>query len=147
MPSSRDDAGVRVNSRLTIPASELELSFTPSGGPGGQHANRSSTRVELAWNVDGSTVLGPRQAERIKTRLRKRIDSSGTLRLSSDKHRSQWRNREEVRARLAALVADALKTTKPRVATSATRASKERRLREKKRRAELKRLRADVPRE
>jgi ribosome-associated protein len=132
---------VRVGRALTIPSSELEFNFTPSGGPGGQHANRSSTRVELVWNVDDSRVLTPAQRDRIRQALRTRIDSSGNLRLISDAQRSQTRNREDVVGRLARLIGEALKPRRPRVATRATKASKERRLQDKKRRGQVKRLR------
>jgi ribosome-associated protein len=132
---------LRVNRNLVIPTDEIALRFSPSGGPGGQHANRSSTRVDLSWNVDASRVLGPRQRARIKGHLRNRLDGSGTLRLSSDKHRSQTRNREEVLARLARLVAEALQPRRARVATTPSQAAKERRLRSKRRRSEIKKLR------
>jgi ribosome-associated protein len=132
---------VRVNRSLAIPGDEIELRFTTSSGPGGQHANKAATRVELAWNVAASQALGPRQRERIRDRLRTRIDSSGTLRLGSEKHRSQWRNREDVVQRLAGLVAEALRPEKKRIATGPTAASQERRLKEKRRRSEVKRLR------
>jgi ribosome-associated protein len=132
---------LRVNRNLSIPPDEITLRFSPSGGPGGQHANRSSTRVDLSWNVDASRVLGPRQRARIKGHLRNRLDGSGTLRLSSDKHRSQTRNREEVLARLARLVSEALQPRRARVATTPSQAAKERRLRSKRRRSETKKLR------
>ena len=132
---------LRVNRNLVIPPDEISLRFSPSGGPGGQHANRSSTRVALSWNVDESRVLGPRQRARIKGHLRNRLDGSGTLRLSSDKHRSQTRNREEVLARLARLVSEALQPRRARVATTPSRAAKERRLQSKRRRSEIKKLR------
>jgi ribosome-associated protein len=132
---------LRINRNLVIPPDEIALRFSPSGGPGGQHANRSSTRVDLSWNVDASRVLGPRQRARIKGHLRNRLDGSGTLRLSSDKHRSQTRNREEVLARLARLVAEALQPRRARVATTPSQAAKERRLRSKRRRSEIKKLR------
>jgi ribosome-associated protein len=132
---------LRINRNLAIPPDEIALRFSPSGGPGGQHANRSSTRVDLSWNVDASRVLGPRQRARIKGHLRNRLDSSGTLRLSSDKHRSQTRNREEVLTRLARLVSEALQPRRARVATKPSQAAKERRLRSKRRRSETKKLR------
>ena len=132
---------LRVNRNLVIPPDEISLRFSPSGGPGGQHANRSSTRVDLSWNVDESRVLGPRQRARIKGHLRNRLDGSGTLRLSSDKHRSQTRNREEVLARLARLLSEALQPRRTRVATTPSRAAKERRLQSKRRRSETKKLR------
>jgi ribosome-associated protein len=132
---------LRVNRTLTIPSSELDFTFTTSGGPGGQHANKVSTRAEVKWNVDRSSVLGPRQRERIRSKLRHRIDANGNLRLASDAQRSQMRNREEVRKRLVRLVADALIPPKKRVSTKPSRSAVEKRLQEKKRRGELKRRR------
>ena len=132
---------VRVNRTLTIPAAEIELRFSPSGGPGGQHANRSSTRVDVAWNVEESAVLGPRQRARIKARLANRIDSSGTLRVSSDEQRSQMRNREEALRRLGELVAGALRVERRRVATKPHASAVERRIAAKRRRSDLKRAR------
>jgi ribosome-associated protein len=137
--------GVRVTRDLTIPEEEIELKFTPSGGPGGQHANRSATRVELSWNVLASRALGARQQERIRARLRHRIDSRGVLRLASDRHRSQLRNREEVTRRLASLLAEALRPQARRVPTTPTRSSSRRRLESKRQRSETKRLRRTPP--
>lgn len=132
---------LRVNRSLVIPGDELRLSFSTSGGPGGQHANKAATRVEVAWNVASSRALGPRQRSRILAALRTRIDSNGTLRLSSDRYRSQRRNREDVLNRLAQLVAEALKPPKPRRATAPTPAARERRLADKRRRSDVKRRR------
>lgn len=133
--------GIKVARNVTIPPDELEFTFLPSGGPGGQHANRSSTKVVLAWDVDASRAVGPRQKQRIRTALRSRIDSAGVLRLSSDKHRSQLRNRDEVTRRLADLVARALRPAKPRTATTPTPASRDRRIRDKRERSQIKRAR------
>ncbi|MDQ3915893.1 MAG: aminoacyl-tRNA hydrolase [Actinomycetota bacterium] len=133
--------GVRVNRSLVIPEDEIRLEFTPSGGPGGQHANRSATRAVLVWNVDSSRVLGPRQRARLKGKLRHRIDSSGNLRLTGDAHRSQLRNREAVRERLGTIVETALRPEKKRIDTAPTRSSRERRLAGKKARSEVKRAR------
>jgi ribosome-associated protein len=124
-----------------IPDDEIRLEFTTSGGPGGQHANKSSTRAVLVWNVDGSRALGPRQRARIRGRLRHRIDSSGNLRLSSDAYRSQLRNREAVRERLRTMVEHALRPEKKRIGTAPTRSSKENRLKSKRVRSEVKRAR------
>ncbi len=132
---------LRVSRSLTIPGAEIELSFSPSGGPGGQHANKASTRVELVWNIDRSAVLGPRQRDRIKAKLRHRTDAQGNLRLSSDAQRSQLRNREDVRRRLAHLVAEALVPPKRRIGSKPSKGAVEKRLQEKKKRGELKRQR------
>lgn len=137
--------GVKVNRSLVIPGDEVSISFSTSGGPGGQHANKASTKVELAWNPESSRALGPRQRSRLLKRLGKRIDSSGNLRLSSDRYRSQMRNRQDVTERLARTVANALKEQKPRVGTEPSRAAKERRIKEKKRQAEKKRRRTLHP--
>lgn len=135
------NGGVRVGRSVFIPEDEIRLEYTPSGGPGGQHANKSSTRAVLVWNVEGSRALGPRQRARLKGKLRHRIDSSGNLRLSSDAHRSQLRNREAVRERLRDMVEEALRPEKKRTGTAPTRGSKEGRLRAKKVRSEVKRAR------
>ena len=134
-------AGIRVNRTLEIPESELKTTFSTSGGPGGQHANKASTRVELRWNVADSEVLGPRQRSRLLEKLKGRIDSRGVLRVVSDERRSQLRNRADAERRLGELVAAALKQEKPRRKTEPSRAAKERRLQQKKRRAETKQAR------
>ncbi|MDQ3645797.1 MAG: aminoacyl-tRNA hydrolase, partial [Actinomycetota bacterium] len=121
--------------------SELEMRFSTSGGPGGQHANKVATRVDVSWNVERSGALGPRQRARVKENLGRRIDSSGCLHVSSDRFRSQMRNRQDALERLARLVGEALTPRKERVGTGPTKASKERRLSQKKRRSEVKRAR------
>jgi ribosome-associated protein len=131
---------MKVTRSITIPDDELRFTFTTSSGPGGQHANKASTRVEVTWNVDESK-LPDRTKERIRGRLRHRIDSSGTLRVGSERHRSQTRNREDALERLAALVANALKPEKKRTPTAPSRAARERRLSDKKHRAGIKRAR------
>ena len=134
---------LKVGRKLVIPQAELQHRFTPSGGPGGQHANKASTRAELTWNVRDSQVLGPRQRQRLLTKLANRIDGEGNLRVAADRERSQLRNRRAAEARLVELVAKALQRERPRKATRPTAASKERRLREKKRRSEIKQTRKD----
>ncbi|MDQ3983222.1 MAG: aminoacyl-tRNA hydrolase [Actinomycetota bacterium] len=134
-------SGLRVNRSVVIPDDEIRLEFTTSGGPGGQHANKSSTRAVLIWNVDASHALGPRQRARVRGKLRHRIDSAGNVRLSSDAHRSQLRNRETVRERFRTLLEDALRPEKKRIGTSPTGSSRERRLKSKKLRSEVKRAR------
>jgi ribosome-associated protein len=135
---------VRVNDALAIPQRELEYRATRSGGPGGQHVNTSSTRIELTWNVTASPSLTDEQRTRILEKLKNRIDESGVLRLTSSTSRSQLQNREDATARLARLVADALKVRKPRKRTKPSRKAKEARLRNKKLRSEKKRGRGRV---
>jgi ribosome-associated protein len=132
---------IKIGRGLSIPSDELSFTFSTSSGPGGQHANRSATRADVAWNIETSRVLGGRQRALIKQRLRNRIDSSGNLRLSSDRYRSQTRNRRDVLERLGTMVSEALRPRKARVPTAPTGSSVRRRLSEKKRRGEIKRAR------
>lgn len=138
---------IRINQRLTIPASELTFRATRSGGPGGQHANTSATRVEVTWNPRTSPSLTDRRRELILARLSNRLDSDGNLRLVCDSHRSQHQNRQEVAGRLADLVAGALRPRKTRKKTRPPRASRERRLKKKKQRGQTKKLRGRVRRD
>lgn len=135
--------GLRVERGFTIPESELQLRFSTSGGPGGQHANRSSTKVTLVWNVDSSEAVGARRRSIIKRKLRHRIASSGDISVSADEHRSQLMNRREAERRLATLLANSLKPDKVRRATAPSLAAKNARIQAKKRRGEIKRLRRE----
>jgi ribosome-associated protein len=126
---------VRVTSGLSIPLAELQFRFTPSGGPGGQHANKVSTRVELRFDVAHSPTLGPRQRARLLERL------GPEVRVVADDERSQLRNRQLAVERLRTRLAGALHVEKPRRATRPTRGAKERRLEEKRHLSERKRNR------
>jgi ribosome-associated protein len=126
------DDDLRVNRSVTIPASEVEVRFSASGGPGGQHANKAATRVELRWDASASTALGPRQRERVTEKL------GDVVRIVVDDERSQLRNRTLAEQRLVARVSSALHVDPPRRATKPSRGAKERRLRSKKQRSETK---------
>lgn len=129
-----------VDHRLTIPGVELHESFSTSGGPGGQHANRSATRVTLAWAVT-SSAIDPAVRFRLVKALDARLES-GELRVTVDESRSQWRNRQLARQRMVQVVREALKPpARKRVATRPSRARRQARLDEKRRRSETKRLR------
>lgn len=141
------DDDLDIDGVTRVPRSELAYRATRSGGPGGQHVNTSSTRVELSWDVAASPSLTDDQKARLLERLAKRIDSTGTLRLVASGSRSQWRNREEVTERFRRVVAGALRRPKPRKRTSVPRAATEARLREKRRRTEVKRGRRPVQEE
>ncbi|HET7024149.1 MAG TPA: alternative ribosome rescue aminoacyl-tRNA hydrolase ArfB [Gemmatimonadales bacterium] len=117
-----------VTARVRVPRSELEFRATHAGGPGGQHVNTSSSRVELRWDVPASQALTIEERERLLRKLGRRVDSSGTLRIVSDSRRSQLQNREAAVSRFQEIVAAALAVPKPRRATRPTKASKERRL-------------------
>ena len=139
-----DDSLLAIDEQLAIPRAELSYQATRSGGPGGQHVNTSSTRVELTWNVAGSVALTDAQRERIMMKLPRRIDKEGVLRLVSGSSRSQYQNREDVTERLRRMIAAALKEPKPRRRTKPPRAAREKRLAEKKRRSDLKKDRGRV---
>ncbi|MEL7975061.1 alternative ribosome rescue aminoacyl-tRNA hydrolase ArfB [Isoptericola sp. F-RaC21] len=138
-----DDArgGLRVTSGLVLPESELSWRFSRSSGPGGQGVNTTDSRVELSWDVEASRVLTETQRARILERLGGRAPH-GAVTVAASEHRAQLRNREVARARLAALVADALAPPGPRRRpTRRTRGSVQRRIEAKKRRAGVKRMR------
>ena len=137
-----DDPGhLVVGPALSLPLAELEYRASRSGGPGGQHVNTSSTRIEVWWDVAGSPALTEEQRARLLARLATRLDSTGRLRLVSSGSRSQLRNREEVTERLRDLVAAALRVPKPRKRTRPSRAAKAARLEAKRRRSTTKRER------
>ena len=129
---------------LAIPRAEVDYRATRAGGPGGQHVNTSSTRVELLWNVDTSTAVSDAQRERIKVKLRKRIAEDGVLRLTSATHRSQHQNKEDVTRRFANMIEQALRIPKARKKTKVPRAQKEARLQSKKNRSRIKQQRGKV---
>jgi len=125
-----DEPGLlRVSPTLVIPLAELSWRFTRSGGPGGQHANTSDTRVEVRFDIAGSPSLGPRQRARLQERL------GDEVRAVAADERSQARNRDLALRRLRDRLADALRVEAPRRPTRPTRASVRRRLEDKRRRA------------
>jgi ribosome-associated protein len=130
---------LEVSPDLRVPLAELEFRASRSGGPGGQHVNTSSTRVEVTWDVAGSPALSDEQRRRLLARLASRLDGTGRLRLVSSSTRSQLRNREDVTERLREVVAQALVVPKTRKRTRTPRAAKAARLENKRRRAATKR--------
>jgi ribosome-associated protein len=127
---------------LTIPDDELTFTASRSGGPGGQHVNKTSSKVTLRFDVSHSPSLPEDVRARLLAALATRIDADGTLRVVSQASRSQYANRQTAERRLEALLADALVPVAPRVATKIPRAQKRRRVESKKRRAAIKRGRA-----
>jgi ribosome-associated protein len=121
-----------VQDGLVVPGWELVETFTPSGGPGGQHANKASTRVELRFSVEHSSVLRPEQKRRVTARL------GAEVRVVADDERSQARNRDIARQRLADALRQALVPPRRRVATRPSRGAKERRLQSKRETSEKK---------
>lgn len=134
-----DDDAIRVSGKLTIPRDELVLKATRSGGPGGQHVNTSSTRIELVWDVAASPSLDEPQRAHLLARLATRLDSQGKLRLVAQDERSQLRNREAALARFIDVVAQGLIVPRKRKRTRPPAASKRARLESKRKRGALKR--------
>jgi ribosome-associated protein len=130
-----DGESIRVTRSVAIPLSEIELRFSRSSGPGGQHAQTSETRVEAVFDVTASEALTERQRRRVLER------AGPVLRAVAQDERSQLRNRQLALERLTAQLREALRVQRPRVPTKPTAASRERRLEGKRRRSERKRLR------
>jgi len=131
MPGVGDDELV-VSRGVRIPRSELSVRFSASGGPGGQHANKTASRVELVFDVEASPSLLPVQRERVLGKL------GPVVRVVVDEERSQLRNRAIAEERFVARLAAALHVEPPRRATKPSRGAKERRLQGKKQRSETK---------
>jgi ribosome-associated protein len=129
---------------FTIPSSELRFRTARSGGPGGQHVNKTSTKVEVLWNVARSESLSDTQRELLLTKLSTRIDARGMLRVASTDSRSQLQNREAAVDRINAIVQKALRVPKIRKKTRPPKRAVEGRLAEKKKRAEKKERRKNV---
>lgn len=139
-PELWDEEGrLLVNGRLRIPASELTVRATKAGGPGGQHVNTSSTRIEVVWNVRRSSAVTDTQRAQLETRLATKLDASGGIRVVAADTRSQAQNRALALGRLAAMLRSALVVPKVRRATKPSRGQREQRLDEKKRRSHVKR--------
>jgi len=124
-----------VTRSVSLPRSEIELRFSRSSGPGGQHAQKSDTRVEASFDVEASSALSHAQKRRV-------IAKAGpVLRAVAQDERSQWRNRELATERLVESLREALRVPRRRRPTKPTKASRERRLEAKRRRGDTKRLR------
>ena len=120
---------------LAIPLAEVQLRLSRSSGPGGQHAQKTETRVEAVFDVDASATLTDGQKERLRSRV------GPVVRAVAQDERSQWRNRELALERVVAQLRAALRVERRRVPTKPSAAARERRLEDKRRRSEVKRLR------
>jgi len=133
--AAMDGESIRVTRSVTLPRSEIELRFSRSSGPGGQHAQKTESRVEAVFDVEASSALTERQKSRVRGK------AGPVLRAIAQDERSQWRNRELAVERLVEQLRAALRVERPRRPTKPTKASRERRLEQKRRRSEIKRLR------
>lgn len=127
-----------VNNRLTIPASQLQASFSRSGGPGGQNVNKVSSKVTLRWHVDDQPLLPPGWRNRLWAQHGNRITREGDLVLHSDRYRDQPRNMNDCRSRLVEILLGCAASPTIRKKTSPTRASQRRRVDDKRKLAEKK---------
>ena len=133
--------GLRVNESVVIPRAELEIRASRSSGAGGQHVNKTSSRIEISWNIAKSGAVTDEQRARLLQKLSSRLSEDGAIRVVASDTRSQLRNREAAEQRLAETIAKALVVPRKRKPTKRPRAADEARLVEKKKHSERKRER------
>lgn len=139
VPAAPEGEGlIVVNARVAVPRDELEFKASRAGGPGGQHVNTSSTRIELTWNLERSAAVTEAERTRLRETLAAKLDGQGTLRVVASEMRSQSQNRARAEERFAELLRRALVVQKPRKKTRPSRGAVEDRLREKKKKSERK---------
>lgn len=136
-----DERLIPINDLVQIPVAELSFRFSTSSGPGGQHVNKTATKVTLLFDVANSPSLSEEVRARLLQKLGNRMDKEGVLQLQVQSSRSQHRNRDTAVSLFQQLLADALKKQKKRRRTRPSLAAQERRLAEKKKRGERKRNR------
>jgi ribosome-associated protein len=141
MAAMTGSESIRVTRSVVLPLAEIQLRTSRSSGPGGQHAQKSETRVEAVFDVEASTALTDAQKRRVVAK------AGPVLRAVAQDERSQLRNKDLAVERLVESLREALKVPRRRVATKPSAASKQRRLEAKKRRSQVKRLRGSPPRD
>jgi len=127
-----------INARVTIPATELSIAFSRSGGPGGQNVNKVSSKVDLRWNPQTSLALGEQDRAWLLQKLCSKLTSDGTLIVTSTLTRDQIQNRDDATDKLVLIVRAALDRPKPRKATKVSKGAKRRRVADKRKHAEKK---------
>ena len=140
-PPPASGKAVAVNDSLSIPRSELDVRVSRSSGAGGQHVNKTSSRVEIFWNIPASRAITDEQRTRLLDKLSSRLTTEGSIRVVASDMRSQSRNRDLAEERLTELVRRALVVPRKRKPTKPTRAAKEARLESKKLHSNKKRTR------
>lgn len=134
---------VSVKNGIVIPGHELEITTSRAGGPGGQHVNRTDTRITVRWNVPTTQALNEVQKARVLQNLQSRLTAEGDLIIHDSSSRSQQQNKEQALNRLAIEVSKALYVPKKRMATRVSKAVKQSRLEAKKHRGALKKMRRE----
>jgi len=132
---------IHIVSGLSIRATELKVEFSRSGGPGGQHVNKVSSRVNLLFNIAKSSSLNAAQRSLLLARLGSRLSAGGVLRVTEQRSRSQWENRRRAVERLQSILQDALQEPKKRLRTGISQSARARRLEDKQNQAQKKRER------
>ncbi len=127
---------------ITIPEHELEIATSRSGGAGGQHVNKTETRITVRWNIKNSTVLTEEQKEYLLSKLQSQLTSEGDIVIHNSESRSQQQNKKNALNNLAATIRNALHKPKKRVATKISKALKEARLKTKAHRGKIKEMRS-----
>jgi len=133
---------VSIKNGIVIPDSEIEITVSRSGGPGGQHVNKTDTKVTVHWNVRNTSALNETQKERVLQNLQSRLTIDGELIVNNSASRSQQTNKENALLQLAKIVRNALHVPKKRMATSVPKGVKESRLRAKAVRSSIKKMRS-----
>lgn len=133
--------GVDIDIGWTIPERDLEIRFSRSGGPGGQHVNKVSTKVELRLNLAQTVALSSGQKQRLVSTFPSHVTASGEFVVTSDRHRSQQLNQADAKQRLSEMIRAVRRPPRPRIATKPSLGAKKRRLESKRHRSEVKRRR------
>ena len=134
--------GIHIKNSIVIPGHEIEVTASRSGGPGGQHANKASTRATVRWNVISTTALDDAQKSRVLQKLHTRLTKDGDLIIHDSTSRSLQKNKEMALMRLAGEIRKALHIPKKRIPTGVPKIKKEQRLQEKMRRGSIKKMRS-----
>jgi len=135
---------LHIKNGITIPEHELEITASRSGGAGGQHVNKTSSKITIRWNVKNTQALTPEQKERVLQKLHSRLTADGDLIVHSSASRSQHQNKELALSQLAQEIRKALHVAKKRKPTKVSKETKEKRLYSKKQRGNIKKLRSRV---
>lgn len=142
LESIRMKHNVPVNNSIIIPEHELEITASRSGGAGGQHVNKTSSRITVRWNVKNTQALSPEQKERVLQKLQSQLTVDGDIIIHSSESRSQQHNKDAALARLAHIIAKALYVPKKRRPTTISKTAQEKRLHAKSKHSFLKKMRS-----